>query len=98
MIFKTPKYSPIDVSIVGIGYCPSYGAGGVSVENAAQKMPELQDAQGRPLEGKALERAAKSWARQRGLVVELDKEPTQQEEAPVVEKPKSAVAEEEVSE
>lgn len=99
MIFKTPRNSPMDMAIVGIGYCPPYGNGGVNVESAAKVMPELQDVNGEPLVGKALERAARAWAKERGLVVEIDKEkPLSRRRPKFVEMPKSAVAEEEVSE
>jgi hypothetical protein len=101
LLFKTPEDSPRDVAIIDVGYCPPYGGGeGVDIEQAALRMVELQDFEGQPLVGIALERAAKKFANGRGLVVVKDKEPPQQEEeAQEDPEPESepAVAEEEVS-
>lgn len=68
-VFKTPTDSADQVEVVGVGVAGSYGRGGVPIEEAAEKMHELQSAGGVPLTGKALEEAAEAFAEERGLEV-----------------------------
>jgi len=68
-VFRTEADSPYSTEIVGAGICGPKGKGGVVVERAALVMQELQDDDGQPLEGKALESAAKEFAKDRGLRV-----------------------------
>ncbi len=68
-VFKTPKDSADPVEVVGVGVAGSYARGGVPVEEASQRMPELQGGGGVPLTGKALEEAAEAFAEARGLEV-----------------------------
>lgn len=67
--FRTNKDSAYPTVIVGVGRLAAWGASGIPVDVAAQSMHELQDESGDPLEGKALEKAARAWAEARGLVV-----------------------------
>lgn len=68
-VFKTNKDSADQVEVVGVGVAGSYGRGGIAVEQAAERMPELQSGGGVPLTGKALEEAADAFAEARGLEV-----------------------------
>lgn len=68
-IFKTPKDSTDPVEVVGVGVAGSEGRGGIPIEDASQRMSELQGGGGIPLTGKALEEAAEAFAEARGLEV-----------------------------
>ena len=68
-VFRTPKNSTSGVDIVGVGYAGPRGEGEVVVEEAALRMHELQDEEGKPLSGSKLTAAAKEWAAARGLEV-----------------------------
>lgn len=66
--FKTAKGESAR-EIIGVGIVDENGTNGVTLEQAAIVMSELQDAQGAPLTGSALTAAAKKWADAVGLTV-----------------------------
>jgi hypothetical protein len=77
-IFVTNDDAPYSVELAGVGVIGGSGKGGIPVERAAQRIPELQDDNGDPLSGSQLTAAAKRFADARGLacrsVKEIDEE------------------------
>lgn len=81
LVFKTQEDSTDDVEIVGVGVVGGAAVGGVTVADAAARLPELQkvDARGepvldedgavQPLTGSALTAAAKRFAETHNLEV-----------------------------
>lgn len=67
-VLRTQKDQPA-VSLAGVGLIPANGVGGVLLDRAAGELRELQDADGQPLEGAALKKAAKAFVDDRGLTV-----------------------------
>jgi hypothetical protein len=65
-VLRTPKDYPLPVSIAGVGRLPANGVGGILLTVAAEDLRELQDGDGKPLEGKALKDAAQALADARG--------------------------------
>jgi hypothetical protein len=68
-VFKTAEDSPDQIEVVGVGVAGSHGRGGLPIEEAAEKVRELQGPGGVPLKGKALDEAAETFAEARGLEV-----------------------------
>lgn len=68
-VFKTAEDNPDQVEVVGVGVAGSYGRGGIPIEEASEKLHELQGPGGVPFTGKALEEAAAAFAEARGLEV-----------------------------
>lgn len=68
-VFKTPEESTEHVELVGVGVAGSGARGGILVEDAAVKVPELQNGGGIPLTGRELDEAAETFAEARGLEV-----------------------------
>jgi hypothetical protein len=60
--FRTTRSNPLDVEISGLPLLPGGGGSGLDLNEAAAVMPELQDADGSPLKGAALEAAALRFA------------------------------------
>lgn len=72
-VFQTQEAAHESVELVGVGLLHPSGEGpGISIEEAAHKMSELQDDEGKPLSGKKLEESARNFAEARDLrVVEM---------------------------
>src|SRR4051794_23626956 len=81
MVFRSPKDSTENSELVGVGQLRAGGVGGIPVEQAAEVMQELQEAnadgslrlddQGNPipLSGSKLTAAAKAFAEARGFEI-----------------------------
>jgi hypothetical protein len=100
-VFRTTAEARESVTIVGVGVLGPEGSGAISVESAAEVMPELQNDDGQPLKGSELTDAAKEWAEAHDLrVVDLSEKKlatVQQDELGVAAErpPASEVAEQE---
>jgi hypothetical protein len=68
-VFRTPADARSSFELVGVGLLGPAGKGLIVIDDAAAKMSELQDEQGKPLTGKRLEDAAQAFADARGLRV-----------------------------
>jgi hypothetical protein len=67
-VLRTKK-DQAQVTIAGVGRLPANGVGGVLLTDAAEALSELQDSDGKPLEGSALKKAAEAFAEARGYEV-----------------------------
>jgi hypothetical protein len=67
-VFRTQK-DQAAVTIADVGVVPANGVGGITLERAAESLRELQNDDGQPLDGAALNSAAKAFAKERGLDV-----------------------------
>lgn len=84
VLTTTPGSEHVEVS--GLPLLPADGRGGVPLERAAAVLPQLQDADGKPLSGAALNSAAEALAEDHNLRI------TQVSEAKVAKLPQLAGA------
>lgn len=74
LIITTDPDSTLAVEIANVGALAGGGKGGIPVERAAASMRELQDDDGKPLEGAELTAAAKKYAAANGLATKSVKD------------------------
>lgn len=76
-VLKTEKGSGRRHVVVGVGVVGEHGKGGIPIERAAERMPELQEKNPdgslvtprKPLRGEKLLAAARAWAKTRDLIL-----------------------------